>query len=1379
MRSAAAKQAPPEEVRVAGRYRIDGLIAQGGMGAVYRAFDESNGTAVALKRRTSEEPRVAKMFEREYHTLKGLAHPRIIQVYDYGVDARGAYYTMELLDGSDLRELAPVPHRRACRYLRDVASSLSLLHARRLLHRDISPRNVRVTSIDRVKLIDFGVLSSFGVPDVVVGTPPFVAPEALSGAPIDQRADLFALGALSYWLLTGKHAFPARAVDELPRVWRTAPLPPSAARAGKEGADPEPIPEALDVLVLALLSTNPLARPASAAEVIDRLTTIAGLEPDLEPLAAESYLSGGATVGRDQERSRLLSRLEAALEGTGTSIVIEADPGLGSSRLLGELAVEAQLRGATPVVVDSGRERGAYGAIHDLIGKLLEAAPEEALRAAEPHASVLSLFSRDLRARLPPSPLPAQKLAQGELRMRVQKALADWLFAVSAERPLVVALDNAQRLDDASGAVIATISYHVRDHRIMLAAAVKPSEEATAPLVVRSLYETSARMRLAPLNKPELDQLLRGLFGEVPHLGRLSEHVYRSSAGNPQLCLDIVRELVKSGEIRHREGVWVVPRELASGTGSAVVQPHALRVARLSGPCRKLAEALSVHPGPLSIERCLAIAEHERMKDVWNVLEELTREEVLARTETRYHFVHEKLREYLLGNIDVGRRRALHRLVGDSFAAEGDGNLDAMLDAGFHLVQGGDEGRGADLLARAGLLLGYDSDEMGAAIPPLRAALDVFRKEGRSPGEIVKLLGPLCNAGWYCDRRLAAEYGDEAVAVLAEILGLSLAHRLRPYLGKYLSLYVGLAVALVRFVLGKGYGGIAGLRAMIVMYFNCVLSLAGVAATCLDAETARRFASKLEHLTALGREHAATLSYRFGVLLSQVPEDRLADTISGYRELVTRLEKTVRDLPEDSRLMMVGGATYAIGALESFRDGPRALEAANALDGIGLKLYAMVADQVRANYHACRGEVEVADFFRDRVEMHAVQAGSGWQAEVWAPASAILASIITEDVVGMKRTSEELDRLAVEIPSLRLHAEIARGASLLLGGDVKAARDHVEAVLDRVQPRAFIGWGAMCGALARASNALSDHAVAKALCEKTLAQLSPADLEFSAMYLIIDIELAIADAHLGDPESAVRRIDALIEKHRASGGPVTMASLHRTRALIALHLRDEATAAEHLGEMERWVKPTHNPGLLQQCEKLRARIAALARDVEESSGGAANDADSTVVDHLAELVGATATERRERALSLLVRRTNGEGGYLFDVRGAELGVVAPVQGGAPPEHVVDQVRRDVRAFRRNRRRATTELDPTELTMLTLGVTSTQHVPKQQYRTVILAAADQRVVAAAAILGGRAHALSESFVHAVAMALVEGDAESDVATSVGVDVTSHEVSSAGG
>ena len=218
---------PPKQ-----RYTGHERLASGGAGVVYRVLDRVTGEPRALKRLSSEGARFTsnvEAFEREYQVLAGLDHPRIIRVFDYGIDDEGPFYTMELVGGSDLRSVAPVGYKQACLYLRDVATSLALLHARRLIHRDVSPRNVRVTDDGHAKLLDFGALASFGPTSVVVGTPPAIPPETLEYAPLDQRADLYALGALAYWLLTGRHAFPARELEELPVAWTTPRMGPAIA----------------------------------------------------------------------------------------------------------------------------------------------------------------------------------------------------------------------------------------------------------------------------------------------------------------------------------------------------------------------------------------------------------------------------------------------------------------------------------------------------------------------------------------------------------------------------------------------------------------------------------------------------------------------------------------------------------------------------------------------------------------------------------------------------------------------------------------------------------------------------------------------------------------------------------------------------------------------------------------------------------------------------------------------------------------------------------------------------------------------------------------------------------------------------------------------
>src|SRR5437868_10160914 len=182
-----------------GRYRSTGVLGQGGMGTVYRVEDTSTGQRLALKRLAEPATERDRLrFRREFHTLSQLRHPSIVEAHEFGVDGDGLYYTMELLEGADLHELGLLPLDRALDVLLQMASALAFLHARRLVHRDVATRNIRLGAGGRAKLIDFGILATAGASAEVAGTPPYVAPECFRGLPLDHRADLFALGALAY-----------------------------------------------------------------------------------------------------------------------------------------------------------------------------------------------------------------------------------------------------------------------------------------------------------------------------------------------------------------------------------------------------------------------------------------------------------------------------------------------------------------------------------------------------------------------------------------------------------------------------------------------------------------------------------------------------------------------------------------------------------------------------------------------------------------------------------------------------------------------------------------------------------------------------------------------------------------------------------------------------------------------------------------------------------------------------------------------------------------------------------------------------------------------------------------------------------------------------
>ena len=161
---------------IGGRYRIERAIAEGGMGAVYAVHDERTGQTLALKRAQGieQDEHLMALFEREYRTLASLEHQRIIRVHDYGSDGTAPFYTMDLIQGRELHELAPVPFADACRYLRDIATSIALLHARRLLHREHHAAHTFASRPTAAHADRLGTLTSFGIPNEPFGTPPCI-----------------------------------------------------------------------------------------------------------------------------------------------------------------------------------------------------------------------------------------------------------------------------------------------------------------------------------------------------------------------------------------------------------------------------------------------------------------------------------------------------------------------------------------------------------------------------------------------------------------------------------------------------------------------------------------------------------------------------------------------------------------------------------------------------------------------------------------------------------------------------------------------------------------------------------------------------------------------------------------------------------------------------------------------------------------------------------------------------------------------------------------------------------------------------------------------------------------------------------------------------
>jgi hypothetical protein len=1160
------------------------------MGVVYRVFDRVAGEERALKRirpQAKDNALYVQAFEREFHVLATLDHPRIIRVFDYGVDELGPYYTMELLSGHDMRNAAPLPYREACLQLRDVATSLSLLHARRLLHRDLSPANVRMTRDGRCKLLDFGALATFGLSDVVAGTPPVVPPEAFGRGPLDQRADLYSLGALAYWMLTGRHAYPARRLEDLPAHWKSTPPPPSALAPD--------VPKALDVLILRLIDADPLGRPASAAEVIGRLTGIGELaaEGTTETRRlALSFLSNPRFIGRTEPLDRVQSRVDAALRGQGGAVCIEGVAGVGRSRLLEEIGVRAQLAGALVVRVDAGMVRQAGGTERALAVRMADAAPELARRHAAPFRGPLGALGPDLKIRLGVSEFPRAN----DEPPAAERELEEWFAEISTEKPLLVQVDNVECADDDSLGMLAGLARLASDRPLLVVVTECTSRARSQAIGLVALRDCATRIELSGLTAIETLELCRFLFADAPGAERFAEWLSERTAGSPLHALEASRQLLAKGVIGYSSGVWTLPDQIPdSALPAALGDALAIRLTLLGEPARILAECLSLQRQQPTFELCCLLSSPSEGAGVLTVLDELAEHDVLYPEQDGYRFSSTALQDALLAGMDDARRRQNHLRLGEAFAYLAGEKPRLLIEAGWHLIEGGDEERGADLIAGTthdavtvrDLLANLH--RVGRA---LEAALKTYGKYRRSLYERLPLLTSLAQAGYYEDRVWGERYGDEALAAVEWLTGVATARHLRRFVGGWLALIFGILLAWIRFRLAPARERRYSFKTLLTHLFGTVTTMAGAASLSFDPERCERIADILEPFSVLPARLTAVGIYEFCRGTRDISRENEAVAYETFQKLLTRFQdpRYYPSLPADARKFYVAGAHFVRGTFGIFRaDGRGALESADALDRMGLKLYAMIASQLRCLYFTMRGDFAKAAVHRERVELHAAHIGSVWQVETWEAAALLLVYPQLGDVVGSARLAHRLERLGQSVPSLKRYAALARDGILLTRGEQanRPAIARIVAEYERHAPRSYIGWAGAMGYVARSYNTCGEHAQAKRVCELALRHVTDADRDYLLHFITLDLELATADAALGRPDEALRRIDALVARHADSGHLLGIGLLHEARAGIALSAGKMDEYEQSLGEVERCFQSAKEVGLMARGKRLR------------------------------------------------------------------------------------------------------------------------------------------------------------------------------------------------
>ncbi|MEW5739203.1 MAG: serine/threonine-protein kinase [Myxococcota bacterium] len=320
-----------------GRYRIDAVLGQGGMGMVFRGVQTSMQRPVALKTlhpQLAMAPSFFERFRREAEIASRLHHPNIITIFDFGQTPDGmCYYVMELLEGESLRQRVkqhgPMTLREAAAVIEQTALGVGHAHKQNVIHRDIKPHNVMLTQVDGneyVKVLDFGLVKALESEDEehltstgqVLGTPQYMPPEQAGGEVVDQRSDLYSLTGVLFYCLTGHSPYGANSVRKALTASLSGKVPPVSTY--RQGA---PVPEAIDRFIAKGLKPEKEDRFQTADEFIKALLAATAGVPDavldaapiFTPDTSKESGSGSSSASRkgSQSKSRPASRSVSAV----------------------------------------------------------------------------------------------------------------------------------------------------------------------------------------------------------------------------------------------------------------------------------------------------------------------------------------------------------------------------------------------------------------------------------------------------------------------------------------------------------------------------------------------------------------------------------------------------------------------------------------------------------------------------------------------------------------------------------------------------------------------------------------------------------------------------------------------------------------------------------------------------------------------------------------------------------------------------------------------------------------------------------------------------------------------------------------------------------
>jgi len=661
-----------------GRYRIRRLLGEGVRKRVYLARDTrlDRDVAIALLRTDDLDPQGRARIDLEARAVARLAdHPRIVPVYDTGDEDGVPYVVSQYMGGGTLSGLLlrtsahRLPLDVVLRFADQICQALEHAHGHGVVHRDVKPDNVWLTEDGFAKLGDFGLARVLGRPQgdldgMTVGTALYMPPEQALGRDVDQRSDLYSLGATLYELVTGRPPFEGETVAEvIASHIHATPEPPSRG-------NPE-VPQALDIVILKLLAKRPEERFESAGAVRQALRDLAAAAVTTESPVVEP--EAGIFVGREQEMRRLRGAFEDAVAGRGRLVVLVGEPGIGKTTAA-ELLASYATRRRSLVLTGRAFEREGAPAFWPWIQILrgYVAGRDTARLESElgSGAMYVAHLVPEIREAIPELPQLPESMTE-ESRFKLFDACVAFLKRASAAQPLVLFLDDLHWADKPSLLLLQFLTRELGGARILVVGAyrdvdVQPGRPLGDVLPELRRERVFERILLRGLPEDDVRALVIARAGAgVPEA--FVRSISRETEGNPFFIEETLRHLVEEGVIARTEGRWtsrISPE--AIGLPEGVRDVVGRRLARLSELCRRILTVASVlgrEFDPRALER---VADLEPVR-VRELLDEARAARIVGEADgdRRERFTHALIRETLYASIGAAERVRLHQAIGD------------------------------------------------------------------------------------------------------------------------------------------------------------------------------------------------------------------------------------------------------------------------------------------------------------------------------------------------------------------------------------------------------------------------------------------------------------------------------------------------------------------------------------------------------------------------------------------------------------------------------------------------------------------------------------------------------------------------------------------